>query len=600
MDVAKRLVVMVAGLTILAGCLEERKPKSAASEFSMSQAFPSVASERHQQSVTDQVQNPNLIRPRFVDVASDADVTFTYFNDAVPERFFLPEVMGGGVAWLDFNNDGWLDLLVTNGCCWPDSERTPSDVITRLYRNKGDGTFEDVTPAAGVGLQQFGQGVAVADFNADGFSDIYLTNYGPNRLFVNRGDGTFADVTEQSGTGDSSWSTGASWFDADQDGDEDLYVVNYLDLTFENHRVCQYNGIAGYCGPGSFSGTPDRLYLNQGDGQFVESSAALGLVGENGKGMSVAVLDLDGDLLPEVYVANDMAANFLFTRSRTSPDKSATQPIYHNIAMSGGCAVSGAGQVEASMGIACADFDGDETPDLFLTHFYSQKNTLYRNLGRLQFHDDSFGSRIAAHSMMFNGFGAIAFDFDRDEAIDLFVANGHVLGPNLQPNEMTPQLLRNDGRGRFDDVSATAGACFAEKALGRGVAGADYDEDGDLDLAVANLHRPLTLLRNETETGRHYLGIQLRTRNRVAPVGGRVVVTTRDRRQVQSVVVGGSYLAVSDTRLLFGLKDAVEADKVEVFWPSGRVDVLAHVATDRYWMILEGDEPRPVIHETLP
>ncbi len=598
MEVAK-LVVMVAGLVILTGCVDERKPELASSESWPPCDLPGAASERQQQSVTAQDQNPNLVTPRFVDVASDAGLAFTYFNDAVPGRFFLPEVMGRGVGWLDFDNDGWLDLLVTNGCCWPDLERTPPDVVTRLFRNRGDGAFEDVSGAARVGLRQFGQGVAVADFNADGFADIYLTNYGPNRLFVNQGDGTFADVTELSGTGDPSWSTGAAWFDADRDGDEDLYVVNYLDLSFENHRVCHYEGIAGYCGPGSFAGVPDRLYLNQGDGRFVESSAALGLVGENGKGMSVAVLDLDNDLLPEVYVANDMAANFLFTRGRTPSDDAAHPPTYYDIAIDGGCAVSGAGQVEASMGIACADFDGDENVDLYLTHFYSQKNTLYRNLGRLQFHDDSFGSRIAANSMLFNGFGTIALDFDRDEAVDLFVANGHVLGPNLQPNEMPPQLLRNDGRGRFDDVSATAGACFAEKALGRGVAAADYDEDGDLDLVVANLHRPMALFKNETDTGRHYLGIQLRTRNRVAPVGGRVLVTVRDRRQVQSVVAGGSYLATSDARMLFGLKDAVEADKVEVFWPSGRVDVFSHVVGDHYWVILEGDEPRSVSHESI-
>lgn len=598
MKVAKR-IAMWAGLVILAGCVDERQPEPDPSTVSPVQGSSGKVSAPSDAAVSARDQAQSLVAPRFADVARASGLRFIFFNDAVSERFFLPEVMGGGLGWLDFDNDGWLDLLATNGCAWPDVERTPPDAVTRLFRNRGDGTFEDVSLAADVGHQQFGQGIAIADFNADGFADVSLANYGPNRLLMNLGDGTFDDVTEVSGTGDPSWSTGAAWFDADHDGDEDLYVVNYLDLPFEKHRVCHYDGIAGYCGPGSFSAAPDRLYLNLGDGRFEESSAALGLVGENGKGMSVAVLDLDNDLLPEVYVANDMAANFLFTRGGTSPEEAGRRPIYRDIAVDAGCAVSGAGQVEASMGIACADFDGDENVDLYLTHFYSQKNTLYRSLGQLQFHDDSFGSRVAATSMLFNGFGTIALDFDRDGAADLFVANGHVLGPNLQPNEMSPQLLRNDGRGRFDDVSATAGDCFTEKALGRGVAAADYDNDGDLDVAVANLHRPMALLRNDTDTGRHYLGIQLRTRNRVAPVGGRVVVAANGRKQVQAIVSGGSYLAASDTRLLFGLNDAAEADKVEVYWPSGRVDVFARLSADRYWVILEGDEPRPVSRESV-
>jgi hypothetical protein len=590
---AATLPAMLAISVMLAGCAGEQTSEPVGREHESSRADSDGPPTQHPREPSQtSLQDRSSVRPQFTDVAARSGLSFTYFNDAVPGRFFLPEVMGGGVGWLDFDNDGWLDLLLTNGCAWPDVERTPAEVVSRLFRNRGDGTFEDVSRLAEVARRQFGQGVAVADFNADGFADVYLTNYGPNRLLVNQGDGTFADVTEWSGTGDPSWSTGAAWFDADLDGDEDLYVVNYLELPFEQHRVCHYDGIAGYCGPGSFPAAPDRLYCNQGDGRFVESSVALGMVGENGKGMSVAVLDLDGDLRPEVYVANDMTANFLFARSGTAELNGVRAAIYRDVAVDGGCAVSGAGQVEASMGIAVGDFDGDGNVDLYLTHFYAQKNTLYRNLGRLQFHDDSFRSRVAATSMLFNGFGTVALDVDRDEALDVFIANGHVLGPNLPPYEMTPQLLRNDGRGRFEDISATAGDVFAEPTLGRGVAAADFDNDGDLDLAVANLHHPLALLRNDTETHRHFLGIDLRTRDRTLPVGARVIVTANGRKQVRPFVSGGSYLAASDTRLLFGLRDAAQIEQVEVFWPSGRVDVFTQLAVDRYWRILEGDEPR--------
>ena len=535
---------------------------------------------------------PPAVLPVFIDVASELGVDFQFFNDARPDRFFLPEMMGGGIGWVDYDHDGQLDLLATNGCVWPEREKTPASTVSRLFRNRSGSGFDDVSFSAGAACRAFGMGCAVGDYNSDGFSDIYLTNYGENILLANLGDGTFSDATAASGTGDPGWSTGAAWFDADGDGDEDLYVVNYLDLTLENHRVCRYEGIAGYCGPGSFEAVPDRLFLNAGDGTFLESAVALGMVGDDGKGMGIAVLDLDDDLLPEVYVANDMAANFLFTRGprdEVADDESAVR--YRDAAIPAGCALSGSGQVEASMGIAWSDFEGDGHVDLYLTHYYSRKNTLYRNLGGLHFHDDSFGSRVAAISKQFLGFGTVALDYDRDAASDLFVANGHVLGPNMLPFELQPQILRNDGRGRFDDISSLAGSYFADARLGRGVAQADFDNDGDTDLAVASLDRPLSLLRNQTVTGRHFLGLQLRTPNRVAPVGGRVVVTVGGKSQVQPVVSGGSYLSVSDTRLVFALGAAETAGQVHIFWPSGRVDQLSDLSGDRYWTVMEGHPP---------
>ena len=243
------------------------------------------------------------------------------------------------------------------------------------------------------------------------------------------------------------------------------------------------------------------------------------------------------------------------------------------------------------MGIACGDFDSDGRVDIFLTHFFSQKNTLYRNLGNLIFDDDSRRSRIAATSFETLGFGTAVIDYDRDGAVDLFITNGHVLGPGHEPNEMKPQLLRNDGTGRFEDISAMAGPYFHDLWLGRGVAAADYDNDGDLDIAVTHLNRPLALLRNDTVTGRHFLGLSLRTSNRIPPIGGQVVVTVKGRRLVIPIAAGGSYLSSGDARLLFGLGDSTSADRVEVFWPSGRADSFEEIESDRYWCIIEGRGP---------
>lgn len=594
---ASRGYLMLVVATTLAGCGEatptarspdagERRPRSPVASPTDVAASASP-------------QEPALsIVPRFSDVARQCGIVFAYFNDARPGRFFLPEVMGGGASWVDYDNDGRLDVFLTNGCRVPERDGTPASATSRLFRNAHDQRFEDVSLPAEVAVSTYGQGCAVGDFNGDGFSDLYLTSYGVNVLLENCGDGTFHDITVASATGGADeWSTGAAWFDADDDGDDDLYVVNYLNVTFDNHKVCEYHKVAGYCGPGSFEGVADRVYRNMGDGRFEESASALGLAPpEPGKGMAIAIVDLDGDLRPEIYVANDMQANFLFTRGGGPVgDGGQPSPLFREVGIQAGCAVSGTGQVEASMGIACDDFDNDGLPDIYLTHYFSQKNTLYRNLGDLRFHDDSFPSRVAAISMMYLGFGTASLDFDRDGAPDLFVANGHVLGPNLSPNEMPRQLLHNDGRGRFDDVSQLAGDAFTEPALGRGAAKGDFDNDGDVDLAVANLVQPLALLRNDTRTNRHFLGLCLSTATRTSAAGGRIEVTAGERHWIQPIVSGGSYLASHDPRVVFGLHDAPRADRVEVHWPSGRVDEFTMLDSDHYWLIREGRPPIALI-----
>lgn len=531
----------------------------------------------------------SAVRPRFRDMAAASGIRFQRFSDVVPGRFFLPEVMGGGAAWLDYDGDGRLDLYVIDGCrLWePDPHQTGH--VNRMFRNRGGGRFEEVAFASNSAENRYGQGCAVGDFNADGFPDLYLTNYGRNTLLVNNGDGTFDDATEAAGVGDELWGSSAAWLDVDGDGYLDLYVVNYVDCTRANHKICEYDGKPGYCGPGSWQGVEDRVFRSRGDGTFVESARALGFESKGGKGLAVVACDFDGDLKPEIYVANDMMPNFLFTRSKSQGAPAAGSRLYHDVAAAAGCATSYDGRFEASMGIACADFDGDGRPDIFLTHFYSAKNTLYRNLGGLLFDDVSRRSRIAATSYQTLGFGTAAFDFDRDGDFDLFVANGHVLGPSHDPSQMPPQLLENDGRGRFREVSSAAGAYFAGKYLGRGVAEADYDDDGDVDLAVTHVDRPLALLRNETRAGEAaFIGFDLRTPGRIRPIGGRVIVRAGSRTITLPVTAGGSYLSSRDPRLFVGLGAHRGPVSVEIHWPSGRVDRFDPVEVNRYWSAMEG------------
>jgi hypothetical protein len=382
------------------------------------------------------------------------------------------------------------------------------------------------------------------------------------------------------------WGTSPVWVDLNDDRLLDLFVANYLEATLANIKVCQYEGKPGYCGPGAHEAAPDRAFLSNGDGTFAESSERLGLNAPNGKGLAVAVADFDGDAKPEIYVANDMAENFLYRRTGA-----ASELRYENIASAAGCSVEGDGSLVASMGLSCADFNGDGLVDLFVTNFYSHGNVFYRNTGDLLFIDDSRRTRVAAASYQNLGFGTVPIDYDLDGDRDLFIANGHVLGPLHEPNEMHPQLLHNDGQGRFEEVSQLAGDYFKGRWLGRGAAGADFDDDGLVDLAVTHLRRPLVLLRNQTRTPHHFIGFDLRTPDRLPPLGGRIVVTAGDRKLVVPVVGAGSYLCESDSRIVVGLGEWEGDVDVEIHWPSGGVTRHESLSAGRYWRILEGSQP---------
>ena len=594
------LFVAVVTATIVAGCGESEPAPPPNTQSSSATGLHKTGVSRFFDKLANEDKSPPPdVTPRFSDIAESVGIQFTRFNDIVADRFFLPEIMGGGAGWIDFDNDGCLDLYFTNGCQLEPGNSRSTEHVNRLYRNNVD-TFNDVTRASNVGDKGFGQGCAIGDFNGDGFADIFVANFGRNVLYANNGDGTF-DIHSESATPIREaakpasdfdgltpvWSTSAAWFDADQDDDLDLYVVNYLDVTMKTHKICTENGKRLYCGPGHYEPVSDQLFLNQGDGSFSEQGTELGFLASQGRGLAVSILDLDQDLRPEIYVANDMSPNHLFSRSATD-QLNAVQ--YREQGVDAGCASSRSGEFEASMGIACADFNRDGRCDLFLTHYYHKKNTLYLNLGGLQFEDASRSSKIAATSYGFLGFGTAAFDYDRDGACDIMVANGHVSGPNHPPEAMRAQLLRNDGNGRFEDISHHSGDYFRQTWIGRGLASGDFDNDGDVDVVMTHVKRPWALLRNDTQTERTYLGLDLKTQSRVPPIGGRVVVHS-NVKQVIPLAAGGSYLCSSDRRVLIGLAENEVPVDVEVYWPSGRVDKFTFDVANTYWTILEGRRP---------
>lgn len=607
-------------LIAAAGCQPNDGPVDEGSQDSRPPA--SSLSQLSQLGSESEPEQANDVVPRFADVARQLGIDFEFYADIVPERYFLPEIMGGGVAWIDYDLDGQLDLYAANGAELVPGSSSSLTHLDAFYRQVA-GRFVSVADLAGIHEPSYGQGVAIGDYDADGFPDIFVANYGVNRLFHNQGDGSFRECSMSVGITGDDWSSSPVWLDVDADGDLDLFVVNYMNVRPDNYRACPYGGIIGYCGPGEYQGIDDQVWLNDSAGGFREAGRELGLVGSNGKGLAIVAVDLDDDLKPEIYVANDMVNNFLFTRGDSfqgsessgnespetgSSDSSVeTRTLYSEVGQLSGTAASETGQPEASMGIATGDMDGDGRIDLHLTHYHTHKNTLYRNRGRLMFTDESKRSGIARLSLAYLGFGTTTLDFDRDSDLDLFVANGHVLGPHHDPNEMSPQLLANDGKGLFSDISGQAGDYFAGQYLARSVASGDWDNDGDLDLAINRIGDPLTLLDNQTETERSWIGLSLFDPMRRDLVGTRVEVVTGETRQVIPVRAGGSYLASPDPRLLIGL-GSFDIDSVSgedeatgngahpsvtliVHWMDGMTEEWAVTSVDRYWLLEPGKAP---------
>jgi enediyne biosynthesis protein E4 len=525
-----------------------------------------------------------LLAAHFVEVGVQSGLTHRHENGASAEKLLI-ETFGSGVAAFDFDGDGWVDLFFVNGA---DLAQGKPGSGHRLYRNLGGMKFADVTARSGVkGAGDFGTGAAVGDFDNDGRPDLYVTGFGANRLLQNAGEGVFRNVTELAGVGGGGWSSSAGFVDYDRDGDLDLYVVRYLEFDLKDKPHCGFKkpGYRMYCDPRMFDGKPDLLYRNNGDGTFTDVSRAARIANPAGKGLGLAVGDIDNDGWPDLYIANDGVRNFLYHNQRDGS--------FIDIAYGAGVGFDGNGKPQAGMGTEIADYDDDGLPDIFVTNFADELNTLYRNLGGLLFEDITEKAGMGS-GLRPLGFGTRLFDFDNDGDLDIHVTNGHVID-NVQlyhPQQTYMQadlLYENVGGGRFKDITASAGPAFAVKHVGRGSAVADFDNDGDLDIVISNLRARPYLFRNDTASRAHWLSLDIST------PGARITLTAAGRKQHRYATTVNSYLSSSESRVHFGLGTESKATRIEIQWPDGTTHVMTDVAADR---VIKVEAAHPLPRET--
>jgi hypothetical protein len=518
---------------------------------------------------------------QFVDVTAKSGIGFVHQSGASPEKYMV-ETFGSGVAWIDYDNDGFVDLYFVNGA--------PGAANALYHNNKGDGTFTDVTRQTGVaadGNRAYKTGVAVGDIDGDGYLDLYVTAFGPNILFRNNRNGTFTDVTASAGVagGPDEWSTSTGFFDFDRDGDLDLYVVNYLDFHLDDNPYCGLKkpGYRMYCNPTIFDGKADRLFRNNGDGTFTDVSKEAGIANPAGKGLGVTFCDFDRDGDTDIYVANDLVRNFLY---RNNGDGT-----FVDVAYGAGVGFDVNGKPQAGMGVDCGDVDGNGFPDLFVTNFSEELNALYKNLGGGLFEDVSASAGMGS-SFAPLGFGTKLFDADNDGDLDIHVTNGHVIdNVKLYTPGFTyaqKDLLYENVAGRFRDVSAQAGPAFQEERVGRGLAVADFDNDGDLDVIISSLGQRPALLRNDTARKGNWLLIRAQgSKGNTFGLGATVRVETSEGVQTREINNVASYLSSSDVRLHVGLGNAKVVRQLDVTWPSGTKQVLKDVAVNQVLTIKE-------------
>jgi hypothetical protein len=528
--------------------------------------------------------------PLFVEVAAESGIDFVHRNGSTGD-YHYPELLHAGAAFLDFDDDGWLDVWLVQSGALPGvrgSDAGGDGGSDRLYRNQGDGTFRDVTAAAGLGGAGYGTGIAVADYDRDGDADVFVTRLGADVLYRNLGGGRFEDVTAGAGVGEPGYSSAAAFFDYDADGDLDLFVVGYLDWSPRVERACySRGGLRGYCSPLVY-GRPqaDTLYRNDGDGTFTDVSERSGIrAAAAATGLGIVTADFDGDGRIDVYVANDQMANNLWLN--------AGDGTFRDEALLRGCALDESGAAQASMGVVAEDFEDDGDWDLFSVNLTGEGATFHRNVGDGHFQDATDELRLGAVTQPYTGFGTAYFDYDHDGAADLFVVNGKVrLGDSLEETYAEPKLLlRGTASGAFEDATALAGPALTSPEVSRAAAFGDYDGDGDVDVLVANNGGPARLLRNDAPgAGRHWLTVALRRSglDRDA-IGSIVTVRTGDRTRRRQVQPAYSYGASNDPRLHFGLGDAAVVDEVVVTWPGGTSRSLQNVAADQHLVI---EEPR--------
>jgi hypothetical protein len=536
----------------------------------------------------------------FVDVTAKSGVDFVGKASHTSMKYLL-ETMGSGVALFDYDNDGLLDLFCANGAPLADPtapgtipRKTGPAYWNRLYHQKKDGTFEDVTQKAGLAGAGYDMGIAVGDYDNDGYEDLYVTGYGGNHLYHNNGNGTFTDVTQSSGTGGSGWSTSAAWVDLDNDGLLDLVVLRYMKWDFSDIWCGEHEpGHRAYCHPDLFPPIAPLVYHNEGNGHFTEEAAKVGL-DKPGKGLGIAIGDYDRDGHIDLFVANDSMLEFLYHNKGNG--------TFEENGLMSEVAVDGDGKTYAGMGVAFQDADNDGLPDLMVTDLANQKYALYKNNGDGSFTYDTYSSGVGGETLLHSGWGTAFLDYDNDGLKDLVVAQGHDIDnisldfPQLHYKEPL-LLLHNDGGEKFTDVSAASGGVFKERWVGRGLARGDLNNDGRPDLVVSTNDGPTYVVMNETKNANHWITLELvgHKSNRDA-IGAVIQLTTAKGPQWWTVSTAGSYLSSSDKRAHFGLGTEAEAKSIEIHWPSGILQEMHDVKGDRFLRIDEPTGTAPTGH----
>jgi len=522
----------------------------------------------------------------FTDVSAQAGIHFKHNSGAFGKKY-LPETLGTGCSFLDFDNDGWQDILLVNSMDWPEHKTGKS--FLALYHNNQDGTFTDVTRQAGLAVEMYGIGVAAADYDNDGNEDIYITCVGPNHLFRNLGNGKFADVTARAGVGDPGFSTSAVWFDYDNDGKLDLFVANYVEWSVEKDQLCSLDGKnKSYCTPQSYKGQSPRLYHNRGNGTFENVTQRAGLNDPSCKSLGVALLDYNGDGWLDLFVANDTEPNRLYKNNGNG--------TFTDEAVIAGVAFSEAGTARAGMGVDAGDYDGSGRQGIVVGNFTNESMALYSNDGTGLFTDEAPKSGIGKMSAQSLTFAVFFFDYDLDGLLDVFAANGHVSDDIsvVQPNvkyAQPPHLFHNKGKKKFEEMTGKLGRALQRAIVGRGAAFGDFDNDGDLDLLITSNNGPARLLRNENANQNDLLRVKtVGTRANRDGIGAKVTLKTAKGKLSSIVKTGSSYCSQRELPLVFGLGAPEEGRtlSLEIVWPSGQKDTIADIKPNQSITVQEG------------
>jgi hypothetical protein len=546
----------------------------------------------------------------FLDIAKESGLNAKTIYGGEHKNKFLLETTGCGVAFYDYDNDGWLDIFLVNG--WRlEGFAKGQEPISHLFKNNRDGTFTDVTLSAGVAHSGWGQGVCIGDYDNDGNEDLFVSYFGKNILYHNNGNGTFTDVSEKAGVAGNGkrWNSGCAFVDYDRDGKLDLFVANYIDMDLATAPVpesgpCLYKGVMVACGPPGLIGGKNILFHNNGDGTFTDVSESSGILSANGTyGLGVLTADFDNDGWPDIYVANDSTASALYQNKKNGR--------FSDIAMEAGCALSADGKPQAGMGVSAADYDMDGNLDIVKTNFAGDTPSLYRNLGGANFEDATFPAGLGKHTQ-YLGWGCGFFDFDNDGWPDILLCNGHVY-PEVE--QLTTEagyaqrklLYRNLRNGHFEDVSLSAGPGISAPTASRGCAFGDFDNDGDLDFVVNCVNAPPQLIRCDSSNKNNWIKIRtIGTKSNRSGIGARITCTTRipkqekPHTQIDEVRSGGGYYSQNDLRVHFGIGEAEKVELLEIRWPSGQIDSLKDLKPNQLYYVTEGQGITRAVNFTAP